>query len=85
MHRYRETASLLFLGWVREGRGDIPSLAQRCRRILRFHDAALQGRHPFRPQNGEVIQGFPPVMNRHRPLLGRLPQLSGYEEKTLSE
>jgi hypothetical protein len=30
----------LFLGWVREGRGNIPSLAQRCRRILRFHDAA---------------------------------------------
>lgn len=22
----------------------------------------------------EVVQGFPPVMNRHRPLLGRLPQ-----------
>jgi len=32
---------VLFLGWVREGRGNIPSLAQRCRRILRFHDAAL--------------------------------------------
>ncbi len=31
---------VLFLGWVREGRGSIPSLAQRCRRILRFHDAA---------------------------------------------
>ena len=31
----------LFLGWVREGRGNIPSLAQRFRRILRFHDAAL--------------------------------------------
>jgi hypothetical protein len=32
---------VLFLGWVREGRGNIPSLAQRFRRILRFHDAAL--------------------------------------------
>jgi hypothetical protein len=32
---------VLFLGWVCEGRGNIPSLAQRCRRILRFHDAAL--------------------------------------------
>jgi hypothetical protein len=28
----------LFLG-VREGRGGIPSLDQRCRKILRFHDA----------------------------------------------
>ena len=26
---------------MREGRGSIPSLAQRCRRILRFHDATL--------------------------------------------
>ena len=32
---------VLFLGWVREGRGNIPSLAQRFRRTLRFHDAAL--------------------------------------------
>jgi len=32
---------VLFLGWVREGRGSIPSLAQRCRRILCFHDATL--------------------------------------------
>jgi hypothetical protein len=32
---------VLFLGWVREGRGIIPSLALRCRRILRSHDAAL--------------------------------------------
>jgi hypothetical protein len=32
---------VLFLEWVREGRGNIPSLAQRCRRILRSHDAAL--------------------------------------------
>jgi hypothetical protein len=30
-----------FLGWEREGRGNIPSLAQRCRKILCFHDAAL--------------------------------------------
>jgi hypothetical protein len=28
----------LFLG-VREGRGSIPSLDQRCRKILHFHDA----------------------------------------------
>ena len=35
---------------------------------------SLQGRHPFRPQNREVVQGFAPVMNRHGPLLGRLPQ-----------
>src|SRR5580658_1101626 len=32
---------VLFLGWVREGRGNIPSLAQQYRRILRFHYAAL--------------------------------------------
>ena len=32
---------VLFSGWEREGRGNIPSLAQRCRRILRFHDAVL--------------------------------------------
>jgi len=32
---------VLYWGWVREGRGNIPPLAQRCRRILRFHDAAL--------------------------------------------
>ena len=32
---------VLFLGWEREGRGNIPSLAQRCRKILRFHDAIL--------------------------------------------
>ena len=32
---------VLFLGWVREGRGNIPSLGQRCRKILRVHDAAL--------------------------------------------
>lgn len=30
---------VLLLGWVREGRGRIPSLAQRCRGVLRFHDA----------------------------------------------
>src|SRR5258707_449566 len=33
----------LVLGWVREGRGSIPSLAQRCRRVLRFHDATRPG------------------------------------------
>ena len=32
--------SFWFWGWVREGRGSASSLAQRCRRILRFHDAA---------------------------------------------
>src|ERR1017187_2720169 len=34
----------------------------------------LQGWHPLRPQNGEVVECFTPVRNRHGPLLGCQPQ-----------
>jgi len=62
-------------GMGREGRGSIPFLAQRWRRVLRFHDGhPLQGGIRSGHRIVKWFKGFPPVMNRHRPLLGRLPQ-----------
>ena len=65
---------VLFLGMGRRGRGQFPFLGIDLEAAPFSLRNSLQGRHPFRPQNRKVVQGFAPVMNRHGPLLGRLPQ-----------
>ena len=72
---FRVNDQVLFLGMGSGEGGSSPSPAYLCRNRTRFSlGNSLKGWHPLRPQNGEVVQGLAPVMNRHGPLFRCLPQ-----------